>query len=1493
MAIVRIAGDRSLLPNGSPVGVYFYWDEDVTGFTASDITLSVGVKGELVGSNSVYRLTITAPDTGNGSLTVTVAEDAVDQTNAETAMQLPYGNPRSLSPVISAGQVNGYSLVHSDADYIYTAGDTPTPRQLLGLTPVNFYAYDESGNQQSTQSLDLYTGGLGLDIFQNRFLIDHFDSNRTDLKLYSSTAAPSSNLSGLQLSTNAVFDVVSDNQHQILDTAVGPNRVWALHVDVSVPIPEMEFSSFELDGTPSTSFTIPTNDNSSDSYRNVAGSIVVIHDRLYVGWNRYFTSRQTSILALPTLMTAYDFNGERDESSDITLPESLRGGHVLFGVVGADVDRTTNELWLLVAQRSGNVLTGERRLAHINVAGLISGEVDAVWGVVSELDVQSGDTIDLNPYVSNATSIQFGVGYNHRSWLRLRDGILEILSNGLPVTATSVEIPIVAVGVGEPDFTTIRLRLSVPEAPVWETIPALVVDEGDTLDMNEFVSNADSIVFASPPSAGLTITNGVISVPRNAVQTDTTIEVRLTATNAIGQSNVTFDLTIINSAVAVRNISYQDLPIHWRVTIGGVDVSQKVTSVDNIQHTLDLVVTGEFNISECTLQVDNSENNFQDGGSFYRLNNIENVYSTLVIVEVGFLRDSSVVLRRQFTGHIQSLREDRNQQLVTAVCVDESSALRTTEIRNFGVTKNQIRLSGEAQGARGVYPIPDALTPISDDSLEGTSAGSPLNVIRDGQLNLIGTLSPRNVMQTATSLQSEGGLLDNDPIVTFRTGYTYLPTGQFVSNLLESFNIHNLDYVESPPIEDNHFYSIGRVGFNDEQLGILRYAKDVVASSTKLFILTGSPYQDTQDALWEFDPATAEWQILTSFDITDEVWQLATEDFNTFYVMATRKRSNINVIPVGTYDASEATANTASRVKILRYSRTADTVTTFIDDSATHPPQLATFYSVGFPRDNSAGDRYGKLPDTRSGFDVKDMRLYYRYANSTAYGVAVADTGGTTASFIAGPGPPDEFGSGSSFNFHISGTDLYFGYTHAPTDSTVLRVQKKGLAMGSNTVTLAQLADTPPTPSVTALTGVLEMLEHETTLYFVAQKHPREDSGIYARDGDANASATLYAISTELTSPETPVVVKEYPSVQTAVRSLVVHNNVVHGFEGSHYAYKYVPVDNEEWKGSIGRVQTFTPTSAGASLGVAWRTELDNPSDATDAHYGIHGGTASPMVSLNGILYLIPAYGNFDDIGRDAEAEINRRLNDTLVAYGTERVGRFPAIPVRQQSVYSVMQEISRSTNSVFGVENSRFFMKPRVTSRAKTSSAVDATATSLDVQSATATFPETGHVVVGFELIEYTGRTASQLTGLSRGRLGTPASAHDADVDVYLIDHILDAESVASPILSIAINDDWGNLSNSVSIRYDGQEFLAEDTESIQTYGRKELSVSTLLHFTQQAQAEALAQTYLETFRPSRNALTLNWNSLSTSGSAMNSTSPTLRSVSYTHLTLPTTPYV
>ena len=174
MATVNIIPSTTYIENNE-VGIYFVWDEAVTGFATTDITVSDGTKGDFTGSNGVYRLDYTPP-VAQGDITITVAANAVTETNTETTFTLTYGQSRSTASLLP-NDIDGSAIAYT-AQWIYTLGLQPIQPNLL-RTYAELRRYTHTGVEAGVSNriqLSPYIRDeprlQSLAIFNDRFVVD-------------------------------------------------------------------------------------------------------------------------------------------------------------------------------------------------------------------------------------------------------------------------------------------------------------------------------------------------------------------------------------------------------------------------------------------------------------------------------------------------------------------------------------------------------------------------------------------------------------------------------------------------------------------------------------------------------------------------------------------------------------------------------------------------------------------------------------------------------------------------------------------------------------------------------------------------------------------------------------------------------------------------------------------------------------------------------------------------------------------------------------------------------------------------------------------------------------------------------------------------------------------------------------------------------------------------------------------------------------------------
>lgn len=361
-----------------------------------------------------------------------------------------------------------------------------------------------------------------------------------------------------------------------------------------------------------------------------------------------------------------------------------------------------------------------------------------------------------------------------------------------------------------------------------------------------------------------------------------------------------------------------------------------------------------------------------------------------------------------------------------------------------------------------------------------------------------------------------------------------------------------------------------------------------------------------------------------------------------------------------------------------------------------------------------------------------------------------------------------------------------------------------GTLVSSNTKTLAS--------NTGVYNCVLEQVSDATYIYKVEQlMKTTMSSPRNFPDENKQAGAQLVRVTK---SGGARTIIKSWDEVTTAARSLFIHNGSLHWIEGSHYAEQFndetdTIVDRDEnadrirvktfaWKNGMGRLYRYNGSMV-EDLGQIARSAFINPDREEakrDTHYGIHIGTASPIVELpagaGGGLSLVAGYGDTRRI-----TEINDPVslieNWTEVVYGTRINPRIDFFHSNDRSAWNRIEGICTSLNLVVGFEREEFEVKPGTSLRGKltanlSDSATSATLKDINFVSLTKVHPGNRRIaLIDNEIVSFV-QNGLNLTSLNRGQFGTQAVAHAANDRVDMIDYVFDYENgyIQQPIESI-----------------------------------------------------------------------------------------------------------
>lgn len=202
-------------------------------------------------------------------------------------------------------------------------------------------------------------------------------------------------------------------------------------------------------------------------------------------------------------------------------------------------------------------------------------------------------------------------------------------------------------------------------------------------------------------------------------------------------------------------------------------------------------------------------------------------------------------------------------------------------------------------------------------------------------------------------------------------------------------------------------------------------------------------------------------------------------------------------------------------------------------------------------------------------------------------------------------------------------------------------------------------------------------------------------------------------------------IIKRYDNITFAARSLAAINGRIYGFEGSHYNHindglvinretgaseyrrsRFRDVE-DDWRKKCGNLFSIDNTESELTYHGIWTSAepIENPNynqEDPDAFYGIHTGTASPIVGSADDIRLITGYGDYSKVVRaDPKEETQRYGNIAWLQFDTELKRRVPVLVTNNRTAYDIIREIARLTNSIISFDGDTFVLKPRDTAAA------------------------------------------------------------------------------------------------------------------------------------------------------------------------------------------------
>ena len=198
------------------------------------------------------------------------------------------------------------------------------------------------------------------------------------------------------------------------------------------------------------------------------------------------------------------------------------------------------------------------------------------------------------------------------------------------------------------------------------------------------------------------------------------------------------------------------------------------------------------------------------------------------------------------------------------------------------------------------------------------------------------------------------------------------------------------------------------------------------------------------------------------------------------------------------------------------------------------------------------------------------------------------------------------------------------------------------------------------------------------------------------------------------------------------------------------------------------------------------------------------------------------------------------------IVYGRTLHYVLPTFQPNGRSIYAALAGLAKSVNATLSFRQNIVFITDRRPFRAVTDGATGTGTADIGFSDANKTFPNSGYLLIGKEILKYTGISGGNLfTGITRGVLGSPIENRADDSEVLYLDNIIETEGLGSPYKKITLQSDTNRIFN--IIRDSGGIAEVRDEDSIAKYGERPYTLDLGLTRHKKAWIEQIFASYLE----------------------------------------------
>ena len=1136
-------------------------------------------------------------------------------------------------------------------------------------------------------------------------------------------------------------------------------------------------------------------------------------------------------------------------------------------------------------------------LFRYNASGGLQFLDVSVWtlpqplGAIYPQEVVPGERLDLFKFMHNARDVVFDVGFEKPDWLSIEGNrYLVVSEDANEGSAGYVQLRGIN-NVGDSELNGCGFYVSVTgvEVPVWKEISTMTLAATQEVNLLEYVDGADFVewVYGSTVPEGLELVDDSVLRVASGSNITGTHQVSLRAGTRQGFfADAAFGVTVLSEPELVSITDVQG----YEVFIEGINVTAHIDgeNLPEISNNLDWVRLNQFTRGRCVVTLRSDSEN----GGYFNETNPDSFWKTHSLNESGYLNEVQVFVNLRLpNGNVQSKEifkgvifevDDRlGVGRVGLQCIDSSYVLKNLQVSETvaGVPK-LLELSAadeeakETPVAEGRYTVEDtfgAMIP-KGSAADVHTTGLTLKAIQNAPE---GVTEDDTAFMTESEVRTQGGYLsvseDRSPLpilVKTQTPHRYLSPQAAVEKLVkqEPVLLTVESGLETPPTgETPHIRSNGNLAFPVERGRLLRYPVDwiVDAENGVFYYLLSNPVNYISDALVCYDVKKETHQVLYEFDPELAVVSVASSDFDTFVVIVTDATDfDRSVDPVPKVPQSVALgydASVSENTQIVSYRQSTHQYKVLVEKDTDFRPQTGLHYWIGSNNLDYAwqgitrGDRGWKpLPQLKT---PPTGSFVYRYAKGTEFGIA--RIGVENPSHVENPSrsvsalftrSKDAYQNHLNFAFDVTETgEVFFASVEGTDTTSTLRVEKWiGVENPSHTETVFER--TTPLHRFTefddtaggAWLGVHEVLVDGHNIYLIVPVSRARLETSPTRDISTDAGVILYRYNQVTLQLQ---VLAKYDFVQYGPCMLTKHDGYIYFVESPAVSYLFearnrdVAFDASEAKGFLKRIHATGEIETFGNVyfdnGRAYRGQL-------------------PMrgLSFDNDLHFVMGYGDPASIGQP-ESDASRPENWQWFSFGKKYRYKVPVFPT-SGAISEVLTSLATTVGATVSIDKNILSLQNRRARGAFVATDIGVADTEIAYAFANHAFPALGYLLIGSELVRYTGRTATHFTGISRGELATSITSHAVDSLITFVHRPIEAPNTirsSEPYLEVTVSLDSDHLYNSIE---EGSPVRSRvlDAASQSQFGSNplQLALSTTEH--ELPWVEFISKQYLERFK-------------------------------------------